>query len=299
MNAILAVLKKTLSAWLANNAQKLGASLAFYTVLSIAPLVVLAVAIAGAVFGEEAARGQIVWQIDDVVGSEGARVIQELLQNARKPEAGLLATALGLFTLLFAASGVFAELRDSLDAIWGVRPPWTGLLGELKSRFFSFAMVLGVGFLLLVSLLLSAGLAAAGKYFGSLLPVPESVLSAVNAAISFGFVTLLFAMIYKIVPHARIAWNDVWVGAAVTSLLFTAGKFVIGMYLGKASVGSAYGAAGSLVVLLVWVYYSAQIFFFGAQFTQVYANMRGSHVIARHQIKESQPGFNPKLAPQT
>jgi membrane protein len=290
------LVKQTFSEWLGDNAPKLGASLAFYTVLSVAPLLVVAVAIAGFVFGDEAARGQIVWQIDEVVGTEGAQFIEDLLKNARKPELGGLATLLGVFTLLFAASGVFAELRDSLDTIWGVRPPWTGLLAELKSRFFSFAMVLGVGFLLLVSLVLSAGLAAASKYFGAWLPVPGGFLEAVNMLISFGFITLLFAMIYKIVPHARIAWNDVWIGAAVTSLLFSLGKFGIGMYLGKAGLGSAFGAAGSLVVLLAWVYYSAQIFFLGAEFTQVYANNYGSHVVARHRLRKQR---EPELAPQT
>ena len=287
--AIVSLLKDTFSQWMAHNAQKLGASLAFYTTLSLAPLLVLAVAIAGFVFGDEAARGQIVWQIQDFIGHDAAKVVQEMLQNARKPEMGSVATVLGLFTLFFAASGAFAELRDSLDTIWEVRPPWTGILAEIKSRFFSFAMVLGVGFLLVVSLLFSAGVEAAGKYFGQRLPIPAGALVAINIAVSFVFITILFAMIYKVVPHARIAWGDVWIGAAVTSLLFGLGKFLIGMYLGKAAVGSAFGAAGSLVVMILWVYYSAQIFFFGAEFTQAYANRYGSHVVARHLLKK-RPG---------
>jgi membrane protein len=197
--------------------------------------------------------------------------------------------------LFFAASGVFAELRDSLDTIWGVRPPFTGIVAEIKSRFFSFAMVLGVGFLLVVSLLFNAGVAAAGKYFGEILPISASVLAGINMVVSFVFITVLFAMIYKIVPHARIAWGDVWIGAAVTSLLFGLGKFLIGMYLGQAAVGSAFGAAGSLVVMILWVYYSAQIFFFGAEFTQAYANTYGSHVVARHLLK-NRPGAKPLAA---
>jgi membrane protein len=293
--AIWSLLKETFSQWLGHNAQKLGASLAFYTTLSLAPLLVLAVAIAGFVFGDEAARGQIVWQIQDFIGRDAAKVVEDMLQNARKPEIGSVATALGLFTLFFAASGVFAELRDSLDTIWGVRPPWSGIVPEITSRFFSFAMVLGVGFLLVVSLLFSAGVAAAGKYFGDRLPAPAFALTALNIAISFVFITVLFAMIYKIIPHARIAWGDVWIGAAVTSLLFGLGKFVIGVYLAQAAIGSAFGAAGSLVVMILWVYYSAQIFFFGAEFTQVYANRYGSHVVARHLLKK-RPGAKPLAA---
>jgi membrane protein len=293
--AIWSLLKETFSQWLGHNAQKLGASLAFYTTLSLAPLLVLAVAIAGFVFGDEAARGQIVWQIQDFIGRDAAKVVEDLLQNARKPEIGSVATVLGLFTLFFAASGVFAELRDSLDTIWGVRPPWSGIVPEIKSRFFSFAMVLGVGFLLVVSLLFSAGVAAAGKYFGDRLPAPASALTALNIAVSFVFITVLFAMIYKIIPHARIAWGDVWIGAAVTSLLFGFGKFLIGVYLAQAAIGSAFGAAGSLVIMILWVYYSAQIFFFGAEFTQVYANRYGSHVVARHLLKK-RPGAKPLAA---
>jgi membrane protein len=293
--AIFPLLKETFSRWLGHNAQKLGASLAFYTTLSLAPLLVLAVAIAGFVFGDEAARGQIVWQIQDFVGRDAAKVVEDLLRNARKPEIGGLATVLGLFTLFFAASGVFAELRDSLDTIWGVRPPWSGIAAEIKSRFFSFAMVLGVGFLLVVSLLFSAGVAAAGKYFGDRLPLPPFALTAVNLAVSFVFITVLFAMIYKIVPHARITWGDVWTGAAVTSLLFGIGKYLIGVYLGQAAIGSTFGAAGSLVIMILWVYYSAQIFFFGAVFTEVYANKYGSHVVARHLLKK-RPGAKPLAA---
>jgi membrane protein len=293
--AILPLLKETFWQWLGHNAQKLGASLAFYTTLSLAPLLVLAVAIAGFAFGEEAARGQIVYQIQGVIGGEAAEVVQDLLQNARKPEISGLAAVLGLFTLFFAASGVFAELRDSLDTIWGVRPPWSGIVAEIKSRFFSFAMVLGVGFLLVVSLLFSAGVAAAAKYFEGMLPVSPGLLAAIHILLSFAFITVLFAMIYKIIPQARIAWGDVWIGAAVTSLLFALGKFLIGMYLGQAAAGSAFGAAGSLVITILWVYYSAQIFFFGAVFTKVYADTYGSHVIAKHLLKKG-PGARPLAA---
>jgi membrane protein len=203
-----------------------------------------------------------------------------MIASASQPKAGIIATVASIATLLFGASGVFGALQDALNTIWEVTPkPGRGMLGMLRDRFVSFTMLLGVGFLLLVALVLSAGLAALGKFLGGLLPIPEAVLQAMNFVISFGVITLLFALIYKILPDAEIRWSDVWTGAAVTALLFTIGKFVLGLYLGKGSAGSAYGAAGSLIVVLLWVYYSAQILFFGAEFTQVYANTYGSRVV--------------------
>jgi membrane protein len=269
--------KEVLSRFLNNNAPRLGAALAYYTVFSMAPLLVVVVGIAGLVFGRAAAQGQIVWHIRNVVGPDGAVAIQALLATTQKPASGIIATAVGLVVLLFGASGVFNELRDSLNLLWGVRTPGRGVRGIVASRFFAFALVIGVGFLLLVSLLLSAVLAAVGKYLGGYLPLSEGVLHLLTMAASFVVFTALFALLYKVVPDLPVAWGDVWIGAAVTSLFFSLGKLAIAFYIGKAAVGSAYGAAGSLVVFLAWLYYSAQIFFLGAEFTHVYATRRGSH----------------------
>ncbi len=274
------VFKQTSSEWLEDNAARLGAALAFYSVLSLAPLLVIALAIAGAVFGEEAARGEVVAQIGGMVGAEGARAIEDMIAHAQKPGAGVVASLLGALTLLFGAAGVFGELQDALNTIWEVRPrPGRGVWGFMKARFFSFAMVLGTGFLLLVSLVLTAALAALGGFLSGALPVLGPVWHGVNFVISFGVITLLFALIFKVVPDVKIAWKDVWVGAALTAFLFTVGKFLLGLYLGRGTVSSAYGAAGSLVVLVVWIYYSAQILFFGAEFTQVYAKRYGSRIV--------------------
>src|SRR5919199_4252277 len=278
--AIFTLLKQTVYEWLEDRAARLGAGLAYYTAVSLAPLLIILIAIAGFVLGRQAVEGQVVAQIQGLVGKTGAEAIQAMIASASQPKAGIIATVVSIATLLFGASGVFGALQDALNTIWEVTPkPGRGMLGMIRDRFVSFTMLLGVGFLLLVALVLSAGLAALGTFVGGLLPVPEVVLQAVNLIISFGVITLLFGMIFKILPDAEIRWNDVWIGAAVTSLLFTIGKFVLGLYLGKSSAGSAYGAAGSLIVVLLWVYYSAQILFFGAEFTQVYANTYGSRVV--------------------
>ena len=278
--AIFALLKQTVSEWLEDRASRLGAGLAYYTAVSLAPLLIILIAIAGFVLGRQAVEGQVVAQIQGLVGKTGAEAIQAMIASASQPKAGIIATVVSIATLLFGASGVFGALQDALNTIWEVTPkPGRGMMGMLRNRFVSFTMLLGVGFLLLVALVLSAALAALGKFLGGLLPIPEAVLQAMNFVISFGVITLLFAMIYKILPDAEIRWSDVWTGAAVTALLFTIGKFVLGLYLGKSSAGSAYGAAGSLIVVLLWVYYSAQILFFGAEFTQVYANTYGSRVV--------------------
>ncbi len=272
------VLNETWDNWNKHNAPKLGAALSYYTVFSIAPLLVVIVAIVGLALGKEAAQGQIMAQIQGTVGAEGAQAIQTVIRHADQPKAGVISTILGLITLFLGASGVFAELRDSLNRIWEVKTkPASGLWGMLRDRLLSFGMVLAIGFLLLVSLILSAAIAAAGKFVAGMLPIPEAVLHVVNLVFSFVVIAALFGMIYRFLPDDRIEWSDVAIGSAATSLLFTLGKFAIGLYLGKASVGSAYGAAGSLVVLLAWIYYSAQIFFFGAEFTHVYAIRHGSH----------------------
>ena len=299
------ILKVTFSKWNEDHAQGLGASLAFYTVFSLAPLLLIVIAIAGLVFGQEAAEGHIIGQMQGLVGEESAQAIQSMLAQVRQPSSGLIATGLAFVTLLFGASGVFAQLQEALNIIWKVEAkPGLGIIQTLKARFISFVTVLGTGFLLLVSLVLSAGLAAMGDRLEALLPAPEAILQAINFFVSFMVITLLFAMIYRVLPDVAIQWNDVWVGAGITSLLFTIGKFLIGVYLGKSEVGLAYGAAGSLIVVLLWVYYASQIFLFGAEFTAVYAASHGSrlqpteHGRPAHDKVTARTGASP-LAPDT
>jgi membrane protein len=278
--AIWALLRDAFYAWIDDNAPAMGAALAYYTVFALAPLLIIVIAIAGLVFGREAAQGHILSQVSGLIGVEGGLAVQAMLESARQPGPGIVAGGIGLILLIFASTGVFIQLQDSLNRIWRVVPkPGRGILGILRDRLLSFLMVIVAGFLLLVSLVLSAALAALGKFFSYLLPVPEAVLQGINFLLSFAVITLLFAMIYKILPDAKISWSDVWIGAAVTSLLFSLGKFLIGLYLGKSSVSSAYGAAGSLVIILVWVYYSAQILLYGAEFTAVYAIKYGSRIV--------------------
>jgi membrane protein len=268
----ISLLKETASKWSAHQAPRLGASVAFYSVLSFAPLLILLVTVAGLVFDPQTTQRTLIDQARMTIGDRGADTVQALLSSAHKPASGLVASVIAFITLLFGASGVFGELRDALNTIWETSPKSQGgIRGLLKERLFTFGMVLSVGFLLLVFLIISAALAFIGKYFGQLIPVPEPVLHAFNFVFSLAVITVLFALMFKFVPAARISWRDVIVGAIGTALLFTIGKFLLALYLGKAGVGSAYGAAGSLVAVIVWVYYSAQIFFFGAEFTHVYA----------------------------
>ena len=273
------LLRQTVTEWAEDKVPQLGAALAFYTALSIAPLLVISLGIAALVFDEEAARGQIVQQMQSMVGRQGAEAIQQMIESANKPAEGTVATVLSVVILLFGASGVFGELQQSLNTIWEVKPkPGRGIVGVIRDRFLSLAMVFGISFLVLVSLLLDAVLSALPKMFGEL---PESmawVSESIHIGVSLVIVTVLFAMIFKYLPDVKIAWRDVWLGAIITSILFTIGKFAIGLYLGHSSMASSYGVAGSFVVLLVWVYYSAQILFFGAELTQVYANRYGSRI---------------------
>jgi len=275
------LLEETFIQWTEDKPFQMGAALAYYTFFSIAPLLLIAIAVAGFVFGREVAQNRIVDTIAELVGVQTSRAIQALLNSAgRRPEQGFFATALGTVLLLVGAGGVVGQLQESLNTIWGVTPKiGRGMFGLLKDRFFSYAMVLGVGFLLLVSLVISAGLSALSQLVGGFLPGVETLAHGVDLSVSFAFITLLFALIYRYVPDIRIRWRDVWIGAAITSLLFSVGKVLIGIYLGHSSVTSAYGAAGSLVTLLLWVYYSSLIFFFGAEFTQVYASKFGLGVV--------------------
>lgn len=271
--------KKVFQEWSDDKAPRLSAALAYYTVFSLAPLLIVVVAVAGLVFGASQAQSQILNQLSGLVGPSGADLIKSLLENANRPAAGILATIFGLIMIVLGATGVFGELKDSLNTIWNVAPkPDRGWMGMIRDRVLSFAMLLAIGFLLLVSLVLSAGLSAFGSWFSSHLGSWELLAQALDIIISFVVVALLFAILFKFLPDVKIAWRDVWLGAIVTALLFTIGKFLIGFYLGNSNVTSPYGAAGSVIVLLIWVYYSAQILFFGAEVTQVYAYSYGSGV---------------------
>ena len=273
------LLKEAGEAWIDDKASRLAAALAFYALLSMAPLLVVAVSVSGMVFGDEAARGQIAAQIQGLVGAEAGDAIQSILAHAKQPGQGVLGTVVGALVLLFGASGVFGELQESLNTIWEVRSkPGRGIAGVIKDRVFSFGMVLGVAFVLLISLVVSAGLTALGGLLEQSLPGGAAVWQVLNFVIGLAVVTGLFAAIYKVVPDVTISYRDVLVGSLVTAVLFTVGKALIGLYLGTASVGSPFGAAGSLVVVVVWVYYSASVFFFGAELTQAWAARYGARI---------------------
>jgi membrane protein len=272
------MLKQAFWAWNDDYAASMGAALAYYTVFSLAPLLLIVIAIAGMLFGAEAARGAIVDELGGLMGTDGAKAIQDLLEATSRPSSSLLASLIGSATLLIGATTVLAELQSALDRIWRapVQQPISGLFSILRARVLSLGMLVALAFLLLVSLVLGAALTAVGKWSGTLFPGMVLVLQALNLGFSFAVTTVLFASAYRILPRVRIAWSDVWTGAVVTAVLFTVGKYLIGLYLGRAGVSSGFGAAGSLVVILVWVYYSAQIFLLGAEFTWVYAHRRGS-----------------------
>jgi membrane protein len=264
--------------WSDDKASRLGAALAYYTVFSIAPLLVITLAVVGFFLGDEAAYGGITDQLDEFMGPKGAEAIEGMIQNAsQERSAGIFATVISTALLLFGASGVFVQLKDALNTVWDVPPKKIegGIKAFIKNRFLSFGFVLGVGFLLLVSLVISTIISGIGNYMSGAVPMGP-LLQVVNLAISLGVITVLFAMIFKFLPDVELPWKDVWLGAAVTALLFTIGKFALGQYLGRSSMSSTYGAAGSFVVLLVWIYYSAQIAFFGAELTQVYSRTYGS-----------------------
>jgi membrane protein len=275
---VLGIVTKSVTAWFDHNASSLGAALAFYTIFSVAPILIIAVAIAGAVFGADTAQSEVLSQLRALTGDAGAAAIRELLASAHYSDKKGLAAAIGIVTLVVGATSVFGELQNALERIWQTPPPAksVGWWRFVRARVLSVGMVLGVGFLLLVSLLASAALAAFGGWLGAFLPQLEVVLPVLDLVVSFGMTVLLFALIYRYVPRESIPWGDVWIGATVTALLFTIGKFLIGIYLGKSSFNSAYGAAGSLIVLLLWIYYSAQVFLLGAEFTRVFAYEYGS-----------------------
>ena len=270
--------KQTFKEYSADKAPRLGAALSYYTLFSLGPLLLIATAVAGLVFGPEAVQGRLSGELQNLVGRGASEAIEVMVKSANRPKAGLLSTVVGVVTLFLGASGVFTELRSALNQVWDVPPPPSaGLLSTVKERLASFGMVLAVGFLLLVSLIVTAALSAVDGYLSGLLPAVR-LLQALNVAGSLVVITVAFALLFRFLPDAPVAWRDVWLGAAVTALLFTIGKALIGLYLGHSAVASAYGAAGSLVVVLVWVYYAAQIFFYGAELTQVFATRHGSRL---------------------
>ena len=284
------LIKEAAADWSHDRAPRLGAALAYYTVFSLVPFLVVVIALIGLVLGQEAAQSAILSHIATMVGDQSAAAIKDMIRRADQPSTGLVATVLAVVTLLFGASGVFGQLQDALNTVWGVEPKeGRGVWGFIKDRFLSFVAVLGTGFLLLVSLILSSALAAFGKWFSGLLPLPEALLHLFNFALSFVVVTGLFALIFKVLPDAKVAWRDVWVGALLTAALFTIGKYALGLYLGKSNVASAYGAAGSLVLILLLVYYSAQILLYGAEFTQVYANRLGERIVPAPDAQVADP----------
>jgi membrane protein len=265
-------LQETASSWLDHEGPRLAASLSLYSLLSLAPLVILTIAMAALVFGRSAAQQALVDQVREVMGGDGARTVQTVIEHGKEPHAGGVASLIGIIILIVGASSVFGELQSALNKIWDVKPPPNaGVLTLIKSRLWSFALVLGFGFLLLVSLLFSTALAAFGHFFSAHLSLPTALLVVANAVVSFAGIFVLIALILRYVPDVRLRWRDVWPGALATALLFTIGKALLGLYLGKTAVGSPYGAAGSMVVVILWVYYSAMIFYFGAEFTRVRA----------------------------
>ena len=270
-------MRRSVTAWIDDDAASKGAALAYYTLFSLAPLLLIVTAVAGLVFGAEAARGEIFGQLQGLVGPAGAATVQQLLESVNRPAGGWAATALGLVLMLVGATTVFAELQNTLDRIWRAPArPAGGLWLLLRARVLSFGLILGLGFLLMVSLLASAALAGLQRWWAPQFQGWTLVLAVLDPASSFGLVTVVFALIYKLMPRVRIPWSDVWVGALVTAALFAVGRQLLGAYLGLAAVSAGFGAAGSLVVVLVWVYYSAQIFLLGAEFTWVYAHVLGS-----------------------
>ncbi|MGZ5078734.1 MAG: YihY/virulence factor BrkB family protein [Usitatibacter sp.] len=271
------VLTKALSAWIDHRASSKGAALAFYTLFSMTPILILAIAGAGYFFGAEAAQGEIIAQIEGLVGRNGALAIQALLAGARDPASGLTATLIAGVVLLVGATTVFVELKGSLDELWGIEPPkGMAIVVFLRTRLYAFGLVLVLAFLLLVSLVLSAALDVLERYAGGIWSSSYGIFAILSSVISFGVISCLFAVIYKVLPDAPLSWRNVWIGAVFTAGLFSLGKYAIGLYLGNSAVASSFGAAGSIIALLLWVYYSAQVFFLGAEFTRQYALAFGS-----------------------
>jgi membrane protein len=269
------MLKETVNGYIEDNALSRGAAIAYFTVFSIAPMLVICIAIAGLVFGQEAAQGAIVGQLQGIMGKQGAEAIQAMIASAGNKSSGIWATVIGLVTLLLTATGVFGEMQTSLNAIWKAEPK-AGVSGLLRARAASLGLIAALGFLLIVSLVASTVLSALGDYLSSMIPGAKTILQVVNFIVSFLLISVLFAAVYKILPDRQLSYRDVAVGAVATAFLFTVGKTLIGLYIGSSSVASSYGAAGALVIVLLWIYYSSQIFLLGAEFTKVWASHHGS-----------------------
>ena len=273
LRSFITLMKEAVAAWSADYAPSMGAALAYYTAFSLAPLLLIAITVAGFVFGEEAARGQVTGTLGSMVGADAASAIEEMIKSSNESGGGVVASIIGFLTLILGATSVFGELQSSLDRIW--RAPQqqqrSGIMALLRGRLLSFGLVVSLGFLLLVSLLISSMVAAVGSWGHQLLPGWEVLVQVINTAIGFGITGVMFAAIYRVLPSVKIPWRDVWVGAWMTAALFTLGKTLIGLYIGKAAPGSVFGSAGSVIVVFVWVYYSAQVFLLGAEFTWVYA----------------------------
>lgn len=290
LTSIASLLKPALWQWYSHNAFEMAAALAYYTLVSLAPLIIILIAIVGPFFGTAATENYIVGAIAGIAGEESARAVQAIVHNANQQGSGVLASVIGIVLLLLGAGAVVGQLQQSLNVIFGVTPkPDIDWWAFLRARFFSYAMLLAIGFLLLVSLVVTTVLSAISKYFSYLLPSLAAIWPAVDLISSFALVTLLFAMIYKILPDVHIAWRDALLGAALTSFLFSVGKLMIGLYLGRSSVAAAYGAAGSVVTILLWVYYSALIVFFGAEITQLYAAHVGAGIAANELADKAEP----------
>jgi membrane protein len=281
----LPLLKATFASWSAHNAPRMGAALAFYTALSLAPLVLLVVGIVSLVVEQDAARARIVTEFSTLIGKEGGATIETILAHAPKGGGGTWAAVIGFAALLFGASAVFGELQESLNAIWEVPPRKRRWITLIRDRLLSMATVFVLGFLVLVSLLLSAGIAALSASMTAWLPGARVIWECANTLVLLLVVTLLFAALFRLLPDVKVAWRDVWTGAAMTAALFIIGKFLLGFYIGRSAFASAYGAAGSLVIVLLWVFYSAQIFFFGAEFTRAFAQRHGSHCHGPRELK--------------
>ena len=283
------ICKRTVKAWNDDRIPLHGAALAFYSVLSIGPVLLIIMSVAGLVFGHDATSGYMIGQMRRLIGEQGAGAIEDILLHSRSPAKSLLATAIGVGTLLFSASGFFGQLQLALNTIWKVPEDRAGMFDVVKKRLLSFGLIAGISLLLLFSLVVSAGIEAFTAAFNGYLP--DVVLPVSNFVVSIVVTTLLFAMTFRILPDIDIRWSDVWVGAVITALLFALGKYLIGLYLGRSAFASTYGAAGSLIALLTWVYYSAQIFFLGAEFTKVYATASGESLAAKHARTEARLAF--------
>jgi membrane protein len=285
------ILQRTMAGWWNDNVPRLGASLAYYTLFALAPILIVAITIAGVFFGTEAVQREVTGQISALVGDHGARAVQAMLEGAYQRSGNGVATAIGLGTFFLGATGAFLELQTALNAIWRVKPkPGVSVRAFLLERLISFGLVVGVGFLLLVSLLVSAALAGLNRYLGAAYPALTALWQATNVLVSLGVITLLFAMIYKVLPDVELRWRDVWVGSLVTAGFFSIGKQLIGLYLGTSTVASSYGAAGSVVVLLVWVYYTSQVVLLGAEFTRYYVEYyRGKPPPEKHAKRDPSP----------